>query len=42
MTYCAQGFEGLLRDKGPIEAKEKDGRVGEHPSQDDEVVHVGA
>ena len=40
MTYRAKGFEGLFRDEGPIEAKEEDGCVGKHSSEDDEVVHV--
>lgn len=39
-TYSAKCFEGLFRDKGSIKAKEKDGCIGEHSSQDDEVVHV--
>lgn len=39
-TYSAKCFEGLFRDKGSIKAKEKDWCIGEHSSQDDEVVHV--
>lgn len=42
MTYSAKCFEGLFRDKGSIQAKEKDGCVGEHSSEDDEVVHIRA
>ena len=40
MTYGAKGFESLFRDKGPIKAKEEDGRIGKHPSQDNKVVHI--
>lgn len=40
MTYGAKGFEGLFRDKGPIQAKEKDGCIGKHSSEDDKVVHI--
>ena len=40
MTYGAKGFESLFRDKGPIKAKEKDGCIGKHSSQDDKVVHI--
>lgn len=40
MTYSAKGFEGLFRDKGSIKAKEEDGCIGKHSSEDDEVIHI--
>lgn len=39
-THSAQGLESLVWDKRAIQAKEEDGRVGQHASQDDQVVHV--
>lgn len=40
MTYGAKCFKGLFRHKGSIKAKEKYRCIGEHPSEDNEVVHV--
>lgn len=40
MTYGAKCFEGLFRHKGSIKAKEKYRCIGEHPSEDNEVVHI--
>lgn len=40
MTYGAKCFEGLFRHKGSIKAKEKYRCIREHPSKDNEVVHI--
>lgn len=42
MAYRAECLEGLFRDEGSIEAEEEDGCIGQHPAEDDEVVHVRA
>ena len=40
-THGAQGLKLFVGHQGAIQAKEEDGGVGQHSSQNDEVVHVG-
>lgn len=40
-THSAEGLELFVRNKTSIQTKQEDGGVGEHASQDDQVVHVG-
>lgn len=40
-THSAEGLKLFVRDKTSIQAKQEDGGVGEHASEDDQVVHVG-
>lgn len=41
-THRAEGFEFFVRDEGPIEAEEEYGGVGQHSSEDNQVVHIRA
>lgn len=40
-TYSAEGLKLLVRDETSIQTKQEDGGVGEHATEDDQVVHVG-
>lgn len=40
-THSAEGLKLFVRDKTSIQAKQEDRGVGEHASEDDQVVHVG-
>lgn len=39
-THRAEGFKLFVGDEPSVQAEQEDGGVGEHPPQDDEVVHV--
>ena len=41
-AHSAEGLKLLVGDEGAIQAEEEDGGVGEHPAEDDQVVHVRA
>lgn len=40
-THSAEGLKLFVRDETSIQAKQEDRSVGEHASEDDQVVHVG-
>lgn len=39
-THSAEGLELFVGDETSIQAKQEDGGVGQHASQDDQVVHI--
>lgn len=40
-THSAEGLKLLVRDETSVQAEQEDGGVGEHASENDQVVHVG-
>lgn len=39
-THSAEGLELFVRDETSIQTEQEDGGVGQHASQDDQVVHI--
>lgn len=39
-THCAEGLELFVGDEASVQTEQEDGGVGQHASQDDQVVHI--